>query len=215
MSALACSVLWDTVGASRESEPLGLLPCWPLEAPERPGLSLCIGRGASLPAVASHKMPAIETFSVRIVTGRGGGPAGKGSGTDGDVYIGMCGREFMIDSGSNDFEEGSDKTYIFGLGNNINHPHENDPRRLYPINTEDIDVQPAYIRFAPDGRDDEWHLRSATVIVNNGQHKLEAFAQPGGGPPDGDLWLGTHMGLYCYLWTTFPTPSPRARARAR
>jgi hypothetical protein len=36
-----------------------------------------------------------------------------GAGTDGDVYLGIGGREFQIDkSDRNDFERGDDATYI-------------------------------------------------------------------------------------------------------
>jgi hypothetical protein len=53
-------------------------------------------------------MSAIQTFSVRLVTSRH-----PDAGTDGDVYVGVCGREFYIDSAAvvDDFERGSDRTY--------------------------------------------------------------------------------------------------------
>jgi hypothetical protein len=142
-----------------------------------------------------QKMGAIQTFSVRLITSDE-----KHAGTDGDVYVGLCGREFYIDSGNpntNDFEQGSDRTYIFGAGANvgpIKYRYNNDPRKDYPIYTEHIDLTPAYIRFGPQNRTDEWILESATVNVNNGEVALQAL--------DGSdrLWLSTHTGLYCYLW---------------
>jgi hypothetical protein len=84
----------------------------------------------------------ITTFSVRITTGKAGG-----AGTDGNVYIGMCGREFRIDSAIDDFERNTDNTYIFGAGSNVNNSFTNDPRSLYPVSVEDIEPFPAYIRF--------------------------------------------------------------------
>jgi hypothetical protein len=155
-------------------------------------------------------MTAIQTFSLRLKTGSGHGPTNNGAGTDGDVYIGLCGREFHIDTTSDDFESNSDRTYIFGLGHNIRYPTFNDPRSGYGIFTEDIDLTPAYIRFAPKGREDEWRLESATVSVNNGEVRLQALDDPAGD----NLWLSTHSGLYIYLWTVAPG-GPLARARAK
>src|SRR5436190_5823803 len=95
-------------------------------------------------AIRRYKIPAIRTFSVQIITGNR-----DGAGTDGDVYIGLCGREFYIDSSrssTDDFERGSDRTYTFGDGSNVRFHDDNDPRSPYPINVEDIDLTPAYIR---------------------------------------------------------------------
>ena len=147
-------------------------------------------------------MGAIQTFSVRLKTSDR-----NKARTNGDVYIGLCGREFYIDSKDpdfNDFEQGAEKTYVFGDGNNIRYHSWNDPRYDYPINTEDIELTPAYIRFGPEDGDDEWNLESVTVDVNNGEVQLEALV---GGD---NLWLSTHSGMYCYLWT-----STKARARAK
>lgn len=38
----------------------------------------------------------------------------SGAGTDGDVYLGICGREFSIDSTKDDFERNSGRTYVLG-----------------------------------------------------------------------------------------------------
>jgi len=51
-------------------------------------------------------MAAIDAIDVRVATS-----SGAGGGTDGDVYIGVAGREFYIDRfGQDDFEQGSDVT---------------------------------------------------------------------------------------------------------
>ena len=163
-------------------------------------------------------MPAINTISVRIKTGSLGnsggfvrGPSGNPPSTDGDVFIGLCGREFYIDTTSNDFQSGSDKTYILGQGHNIRFDSYNDPRSHYPIHTEDIDLTPAYLRFGPDGREDEWLLEGVTVNVNNGEVILQALEDPA----NDNLWLGTRCGLYVYLWT-LPTPgAPLTGAHVR
>jgi hypothetical protein len=37
-----------------------------------------------------------------------------GAGTDGSVYLGLGAREFCMDSHANDYERGSDRSYIMG-----------------------------------------------------------------------------------------------------
>jgi hypothetical protein len=158
----------------------------------------------------------ITTFSVQLITGDR-----DGAGTDGDVYVGLCGREFYIDSANpniNDFQRGDDRTYVFGVGRNVRHPEDNDPRSPYQIFLEDIDVAPAYIRFAPENRTDRWNLEEVNVIVNNGPTHLQALGglTPEGAPrPQDHLWFGTRAGLYCVLWNVTPAGVPFAPARRR
>ena len=162
--------------------------------------------------IRRHKMSAIKTFSVRIVTGDR-----PNAGTDGDVYIGLCGREFYIDSEKdsfNDFERGSDTTYIFGAGHNVRYNVVNDPRSDYPIATEDIELADAYIRLVPIGKHAGWNLEEVEVSVNNGEVKLQAFRRdpPGAGPSN--LWLSNHSGLVCDLWIV-PPPIGRGKRTAQ
>ena len=42
-----------------------------------------------------------------------------GAGTDADVYLGLAGREFYVDSSLNDFEQGQNITYTFGANPNV------------------------------------------------------------------------------------------------
>jgi PLAT/LH2 domain len=159
-------------------------------------------------------MSAIQKFTVKIVTS-----SHPDAGTDGDVYIGMCGREFYIDSQGEDFERNSTRTYRFGAGSNVLYEQANDPRGDYPIYTEDIDLTPSYIRFAPKGRKDHWDLESVKVVVNpnpppdqeTGEVVLEALLTP----PEDHLWLGVHSGMYCYLWTTTSGPFLLRQKRTR
>src|SRR3954469_4107763 len=69
-----------------------------------------------------------------------------GAGTDGDVYLGFCGREFSVDTSADDFERDSSRTYPFGEGANVQHAGQNDPR-LPQLRTENIDRFPVYVRF--------------------------------------------------------------------
>jgi hypothetical protein len=158
-------------------------------------------------------MSAIQKFSVRIKTGNR-----SEAGTDGDVLIGLCGREFYMDTARDDFERGRDQTFHFGDPTNVTDAEHNDPRSPLQIFTEDIDLQPAYIRFAPEDHDDNWNLEFVHVSVNDGEVVLQAL-EPPSSPAEEHLWLGAHRGQYCYLWTVAaipsPPPSPRVRARVR
>jgi hypothetical protein len=152
----------------------------------------------------------IETMYLRLVT-LGGQHAG--ASTDGDVFLGIGGREFSIDSEKDDFENGQDRWYILGkipstlpVGVDIvpvRNSHLNDPRDRLKLKTENLYKYPVYIRFEPQNRNDNWGLEDVTVYVN-----------PAGRPPffeyhaldaqDEYLWLGTHFGKYCYLHRTQP-----------
>jgi hypothetical protein len=122
-----------------------------------------------------------------------------GAGTDGDVYVGVAGREFFVDSDANDFERGSSRVYRFG--NNAEFTEDlmlnkavNDPRDQN-LTTEDADRLPVYIRFSPAGRDDNWRLELAAVGLNS-QPPIVYWSLPNA--PDG-IWLGTRAGLWLHL----------------
>jgi hypothetical protein len=68
-------------------------------------------------------MAVIERIDVQLATS-----TREGAGTDGDVFIGIAGREFYIESEANDFEAGSNRTYRLGDGANILYSGLNDPR---------------------------------------------------------------------------------------
>jgi hypothetical protein len=140
-------------------------------------------------------MPKLEKISVQIKTGDR-----DRAGTNGDVYIGICGREFSLDSadpGTNDFERNSDRTYILTGDSatiNVRYGIYNNPDRPYELFTENLDLCPVYIRFSPENREDNWNLESVTVIINDGEAQYAALLGTD------HLWLGTHAGLYCYLF---------------
>jgi hypothetical protein len=154
----------------------------------------------------------IETIFVRLMTVHG-----PTSGTDGDVYLGICGREFFIDSKKDDFESGQDRTYILGKEPSplptgidivpVSHPFPNDPRKPYKLKTENLYKYPVYIRFEPEDRDDEWALEFVSVFVNprGGEPFFNYEALE---PPDEALFLGTHWGKYCYLHRVSPPVPP-------
>jgi hypothetical protein len=120
-------------------------------------------------------MIAVRTILVRIKTER--------QGSDGIVYLGIGGTEFMIDSNDpdiDDFEPFSDRTYWMGekpvilpsgSQENYGNPDYNNPLRPYQIFTENLDKFPVYIRF--NEIDDSifgevlgWRIRRIEVRVN-------------------------------------------------
>lgn len=140
-------------------------------------------------------MAFLNKISVTITTGRD-----RGAGTDGSVFLGLAGREFRCDTSSDDFEIGSTREYIFGDDCNIQREHDNDPRKP-PLQIEDVDLFPAYIRFAQGGNS-AWLLADAEVYVNDEANPR--FVTPIQNNP---IWLGDVSGCIYYL----RKPKPRRR----
>lgn len=120
----------------------------------------------------------------------------SGAGTDGDVFLGIAGREFSIDSSSNDFEQGKDRTYTLGVAPNILHASRNNPRSPQ-LKTEDLAEYPVYIRFEPKGSGPNWSLEWVSVTVNPGASEIKYQNPPLRGSPD--IWLGQNYGKMVYL----------------
>ena len=140
-------------------------------------------------------MALVDSIQARVITGSQGIViSGNVSppGTDGDVFLGIGGREFRLDTTADDFENFSDRTYILGSGANVNNPLINDPR-LPQLDTDLLDRTPVYIRFAPENRNDHWDLERVRVTVNPGPQEVVYEANVG------NLWLGVRSGTYCYL----------------
>ena len=154
-------------------------------------------------------MAQIERIDLLLTTGDV-----EGAGTDGDVYLGVAGREFFVDSDADDFERASRRVYRFGdsaentademLNTELNDPRE---QRLF---TEFVDDYPVYIRFVPENRTDNWNLELAVVALNSDEsvlwHNLNSA-------PDG-IWLGTRAGLVLHL-PKFEEPRLSAADRGR
>ncbi|HNR06786.1 MAG TPA: hypothetical protein PKM27_05665 [Saprospiraceae bacterium] len=133
-------------------------------------------------------MSQISTLSINLHTGDF-----DGAGTDGDVYVGLGGREFYLDTSNDDFERNASKVYQLGSGANILHAAYNDPNKPQ-INTEDLDLYPVYIRFNPKNRDDRWNLSYVDIMVNGAiAYQSLGLDQQGG------IWLGIRSGLFYYL----------------
>ena len=111
-----------------------------------------------------------------------------GAGTDGDVYLGLAGREFYVDSFGNDFEWGRGHTYQFGVSvaegevagdGRLTYPQWNNPRNP-PLDEWDVVKNPIYLRFVPRStpygpdRNDNWDLKVATLTIQ-GDFEVAGF----------------------------------------
>lgn len=134
-------------------------------------------------------MSAITRIDARIVTGNR-----TNAGTSGEVYLGICGREFRIQSPGNDFKKGADRTYILGVGASVKNPTLNDPRSP-SLDTDDLDNFPKYIRFDPAGANPKWNLEEIVVTINPGAGQRVFSALNA----DKNLWLGQKSGKFCFL----------------
>ena len=84
-------------------------------------------------------MTAIRSIEVHIVTGDR-----QWAGTDERVFLTIGGQDFELDSMANDFERGSDRTYVLGEGATVSHARQNDPRDR--ITLEDVQAAPIFLR---------------------------------------------------------------------
>jgi hypothetical protein len=128
-----------------------------------------------------------------------------GAGTDGDIYLGIGGREFRLDSREDDYERGSWREYVLGtapLESNLAPPQirvrnwdRNDPTLRFLLDTNDLPRTPVYIRFEPQGAYDNWNLFFAAALVYAGTFCV------GYAPPEtfNDLWLGQASGKVLHL----------------
>ncbi|MEU2655978.1 hypothetical protein ABZ615_11700 [Streptomyces sp. NPDC007325] len=99
------------------------------------------------------------------------------AGTDSWVYLGIAGREFLLDSGSgNDFEQGVNTCFVLGRQDKSDaHDHftvvpvvkaeYNDPRKPQ-LDTDDLDHYPIYIRMEEQGSAPGWCVERVRVSVH-------------------------------------------------
>ncbi|TCJ89954.1 hypothetical protein [Nocardia alba] len=169
-------------------------------------------------------MTQISGFECRIVTSDV-----DGAGTNGRVYLGLAGREFGVNSRLDDFERGSDLSYVFGLApvkqldqgiqweNRIRAwdkyvfgsiaEHGNDPRVGFTLDTTNLSQSPVYIRFETAGSNPSWNLADVWVLVYTGTDR--DYTLQGDHftvaalfrKPEGlkNLWLGDNYGKMLFL----------------
>jgi hypothetical protein len=124
--------------------------------------------------------------------------------TDGNVYLGLGGREFGLDSEEDDFEWADSPTFVLGKDfdpsainkRQVIQPTWNDPSDGYPLDMGRLDDFPVYVRFEPDDSDDEWCLSMVHVNVRDVDGDTVSY-----GTPEGfhHLWLSDDSGKILYL----------------
>ena len=141
-------------------------------------------------------MAAITRITVRIRTGDR-----AGAGTDGNVFLGIDGREFRIDSNIDDYERNSNPTYVLGEftpgERTVNNAARNDPRVDYVLDSDHLNTFHVYVRFDPENESDAWNLESVTVEVSSHADLVARYEALGG---SNNLWLGQRFGKFCYLF---------------
>ena len=125
--------------------------------------------------------------------------------TDGDIYLGIGGREFFVDSVRDDFEVDTYREYLIGgppiPGSPgvdqvpILHADINDPRKDFPLDTDDLSRTPVYIRFEPEDDEDDCAVSFVAALVYTDQFFIAYFT------PDrfDHLFLGRRSGKILYL----------------
>jgi hypothetical protein len=159
-------------------------------------------------------MTEIITLFTRIKTGN--------NGTNGDVFVGIGGREFCIDSGEpdpgyDDFEKNDDRTYICGEmpalvppdSTQIKGSSFNDPRSHFPLDTNNLDEYPVYLRFEQRHDEDLWRLQYVSVDVFTPGPTLSAKYEALDADDDEiNLVLGPDFGNFVYLHKVSGEPPP-------
>jgi hypothetical protein len=144
-------------------------------------------------------MATVRRIDVELKTG-----TAADAGTNGQVFLGLGGREFNLDLPGGDREKGQVDTYRLGDTANILNKERNDPREGggYPLKMEDLFNFPVYLRFQGNDQNDDWNLESVTVKVTSSDPDDEF------GPeltwqrlvgPEFNLWLGSKSGNICHL----------------
>jgi hypothetical protein len=138
-------------------------------------------------------MARITRIEVEINTGK--------PGTNGGVWLGLCGREFRLNNpGVNDLKENSITTFILGDGSTVEYPAENDPRAPFQLWTEWMTAFPnfpRYIRFRGGDAGSRWNIREVIVRVNPGQPSNLLYGSLT--LPNDNLTLGARVGEMLYL----------------
>jgi hypothetical protein len=133
-------------------------------------------------------MADISSINVQISTANQ-----AGAGTSGLVFLGLCGREFRLETFGNNFKKGAQDDFALGQPANVKEKAINDP--VYPqLRTENVDTFPAYIRFDPAGANPKWVLKEVHVTVNTGSQAIKLK-----GILNGPLTLGDKSGKFLFL----------------
>jgi hypothetical protein len=145
-------------------------------------------------------MARISGIVCQVITGNV-----AGAGTDGRVYLGLGGREFRLDSTADDFEKHSWREYVLGAAPDesdrppprtpVRNPDRNDPRQGSPLDSDNLNRTPVYLRFEPQSGGDDWDLAFSAALIY-GERFITAYTLP---TEFHNLWLGQASGKVVYL----------------
>ncbi|WP_406856126.1 hypothetical protein ABEG18_00405 [Alsobacter sp. KACC 23698] len=117
--------------------------------------------------------------------------------TEGNIFLGLAGREFRVNDGRSAVERGDDHTYVYGDGASVLDPEFNDPRNPQ-LDTLNVYKFPTYIRFEPPSENSKWLLSVVEVTVRSPDaDEIYIEIGPVGSGP---IWLGQGCGKTVYLW---------------
>jgi hypothetical protein len=142
-------------------------------------------------------MAAVNRITVTLATGNR-----DGAGTDGEVFLGIGGREFKLDDPNlPGHGAGASVEYVLGDGATVANKERNDPDEDLRLKTDDLEgfQFPVYIRFKGVTDNDTWNLEAATVLADSSDGIQEWKRMAGNA---NNLWLGNQFGNVCYLRQT-------------
>jgi hypothetical protein len=140
-------------------------------------------------------MANIEKINIEVLTGDE-----PNAGTDALVYLGIGGREFLLDNyNKDDFRRGDRNYFRLGRDSTVTHPSENNPAAPR-LTLDDVDRHPVYLRLNAQVESDDWLVDNVWVTVRADERDLRygrfALDGPGG---DHSIWLGLRAGLVLHL----------------
>lgn len=160
-------------------------------------------------------MAILDKIEVKIVT-----RDVPNAGTDGEVYLGIGGREFRLNNLGNQFKKGQTDNFTIGVGSNINNSKINDLPQSAMANPDSPVIDsgpsrnaaypphfPVYIRLDSKGdTKNDWNIEQVVVDANEGTQTPGTFVFPNttNPPPpkvhpEGSIWLGINSGEILFL----------------
>lgn len=118
----------------------------------------------------------------------------EGGGTNGSVYAGLGGMEFVLDTAGNDFQSQTQLLYVIGDGSNLTNRVD---LEFVLMDTADVLAFPVYIRFEPKGALDKWKVDTGglRVTVNPSEENLR-FVRPF---TESFIFLSNDSGKYVFM----------------
>ncbi|MET8573257.1 hypothetical protein [Streptomyces sp. NPDC005012] len=140
-------------------------------------------------------MADIESIEIEVITGDE-----PDAGTDALLYLGIGGREFLLDNyDEDDFRRGDRNVFRLGCGSTVTHPSTNDPTAPR-LTLDDVERHPVYLRLNAQLEGDAWLLENVWVTVRaddrDVRYDRSMLDGPGG---DRAIWLGIRDGCVLHL----------------